>query len=262
MRCPHQQGAFSFPIKYGYITVGVVEQGAGLEGKHVFCLHPHQTRFVVPRNMVTPLPAGLDSGLAVLAANLETAVNGVWDANPQAGEKISVIGAGVVGGLIAWRLQRVTGASVELVDIDPNRAQLAASLGVDFKVADQASKMRDLIVHASGSVAGLNQALDLAALDGRIIELSWFGDTPVPLPLGEAFHSRRLTIQCSQVGHIPPRLRHEWDYSKRMDLVLDLLLEHPELSCFIDGESAFDDLPQTMSKLVASGGVLCHRVRY
>ena len=262
MQCPHQEGGFTFPIKYGYITVGVVETGNEMEGQYVFCLHPHQTHFVVPHHTVTPLPEGLDPQLAVLAANLETAVNGVWDANPQPGERISVIGAGVVGALVGWRLRQVTGAPVELVDVNPARSVLAATLGLDFRTPDSASKECDLIVHASGARAGLLAALESAACDGRIIEMSWYGDTPVALPLGEAFHSRRLTIQCSQVGQIPPHMRNEWTYFKRMNLVLELLRDHPYLSCLISGESDFQGLPQTMADLVVSDSVLCHRVHY
>jgi len=262
MRCPNQEGSFSFPIKYGYICVGVVESDGDLKGSHVFCLHPHQTHFVVPRTAITPLPDGLDPAMAVLAANLETAVNGVWDANPQPGERVSVVGAGVVGALVAWRLRSVTGLNVELVDLNPDRAVLAQALGLEFRCPSDATPERDLIVHASGSEAGLLQALEMAAPDGRIIEMSWFGDRPVLLPLGEAFHSRRLTLQCSQVGQIPPRLRDEWDYSRRLTLVLALLRDHPELACLISCESDFEDMPKTMKRLVSNGGVLCHRIRY
>jgi threonine dehydrogenase-like Zn-dependent dehydrogenase len=262
MCCPHQEGSFSFPIKYGYICVGVVESDGDLKGQPVFCLHPHQTHFVVPRSAVTPLPEGLDPAMAVLTANLETAVNGVWDADPQPGERISVVGAGVVGALVAWRLRTSFGLDVELVDINPDRAVLARALGLDFRVPAEATAERDLIVHASGSEAGLLQALNMAAPEGRIIEMSWFGDRPVQLPLGEAFHSRRLTLRCSQVGQIPPRLRQEWDYGRRLELVLGLLRDHPELGCLIDGESHFEELPKTMEKLVDGGGVLCHRIQY
>ncbi len=262
MRCPHQEGSFSFPIKYGYICVGVVESQCELAGQAIFCLHPHQTHFVVPSAAVTPLPEGLDPSLAVLTANLETAVNGVWDADPQPNERVSVVGAGVVGSLVAWRLRVTSGLDVELVDVNPARAEIASVLGLRFRTPDEASKERDLIVHASGSEAGLVQALNMAAPEGRIIEMSWFGDQRVQLPLGEAFHSRRLTLRSSQVGQISPRYQGDWDYRRRLELVLSLLRDHPELGCLIDGESDFEDLPQIMKGLVDGGGVLCHRVRY
>ena len=263
MRCPNQEGDFSFPIKYGYIAVGVVESGCDLEGQAVFCLHPHQTHFVVPRAAVTVLPAGLDPSLAVLCANMETAINGVWDADPSREDTVTVIGAGVVGALVAWRIQQQVDTPVQLVDTQPRRAELAAALGVAFATPAAASPERSLIVHCSGSERGLQQALTLAAADGKIVEMSWFGDRQVSLALGEHFHSRRLTLQSSQVGSIPPRMRAEWSYERRMQLVLELLTDHPELSVLIDAESMFADLPNTMSVLAQSaGGVLCHRVRY
>jgi threonine dehydrogenase-like Zn-dependent dehydrogenase len=263
MRCPHQVGEFSTPIKYGYIAVGVVEEGGGLEGENVFCLYPHQDCFVVDRSAVVALPKGLDPALAVLASNLETAVNGCWDADPTPNDTVTIIGAGVVGILVAWRIQAETGRPVELVDIDPGRAPVAAHLGLAFSTPEQAMSGRSLIVHASGSQAGLRSALELAGPDGRIIEMSWFGDREVSLPLGEHFHSRRLTIQCSQVGALPPRMRGEWSYHRRMALVLSLLSEHPELNILINSEGSFDSLPETMSRLAEAGaGVLCHRVHY
>jgi threonine dehydrogenase-like Zn-dependent dehydrogenase len=263
MRCPHQVGEFSTPIKYGYIAVGVVEEGCGMEGKAVFCLYPHQDCFVVARSAVVLLPEALDPALAVLASNLETAVNGCWDADPTPDDTVTVIGAGVVGILVAWRIQAEIGRPVELVDIDPQRALVADHLGLAFSAPEQARSGRSLIVHASGSTAGLRSALELAAPDGRIIEMSWFGDQEVSLPLGEHFHSRRLTIRSSQVGALPPRMRGEWTYSRRMALVLSLLSEHPELGILVNSEGSFDSLPETMARLAESGaGVLCHRVQY
>jgi threonine dehydrogenase-like Zn-dependent dehydrogenase len=263
MRCPHQEGSFSFPIKYGYITVGIVESEGELQGASVFCLHPHQEHFVVPKSDVVCLPDGLDPGRAVLAANMETAINGVWDANPQPGELISVIGAGVVGTLVAWRIRQSTGAEVQLIDRNPNRAALAHALGLDFSLPENAKGEQNLIVHASGSAEGLRKALDLAAPEGRIIEMSWFGDTDITLPLGGAFHSRRLTIRSSQVGQISPRMRAEWSYQRRMRLALDLLREHSALDELINEESLFSDLPETMVRLTSGPcEVLCHRIVY
>lgn len=263
MRCPHQDGSFSFPIKYGYITVGVVESKGELQGKSVFCLHPHQEHFVVSKEDVVCLPEGLDPARAVLAANMETAVNGVWDANPQSSESISVIGAGVVGALVAWRIRQSTGATVQLIDRNPRRAELARLFDLDFSLPENAQGEQNLIVHASGSSEGLRKALSLAAPEGRIIEMSWFGDSEVALPLGGAFHSRRLTIQSSQVGQISPRMRADWSYKRRIALALDLLKEHPVLDELINEESLFSDLPETMARLTSGpSDVLCHRVVY
>jgi hypothetical protein len=263
MRCPHQVGSFDGPVKYGYINVGRVERGSGLEGRNVFCLFPHQDRYVVNRSDVTVLPEGMDPSIAVLAANMETAVNGVWDARPLRTDRVTVIGAGVVGALVAWRLQFEVDAPVELVDTRSDREALARALGMTFSLPHDAQADRTLIVHASGSEAGLRQALELAADDGRIVEMSWYGDRDVSLPLGEAFHSRRLTIQSSQVGAIPPHLRGEFSFADRMKVVLAALQKHPELQVLINSESSFAELPETMARLAGGASeVLCHRVRY
>lgn len=263
MRCPHQAGRFNEAVKYGYISVGTVERGCGLENRNVFCLHPHQERYVVDRTAVTLLPEGMNPGLGVLAANMETAVNGVWDAQPNTTDRVTVIGAGVVGALVAWRMQSFVDAPVELVDIRPDRKALADALGLTFAVPDDAQSNRSIVVHASGSEAGLCRALELADDDGRIIEMSWYGDRKVSVPLGEDFHSRRLTIQCSQVGAIPPHMRETHGFSDRMAVVLDLLCSHPELGALINSESAFETLPELMPRLaLGASEVLCHRVCY
>jgi threonine dehydrogenase-like Zn-dependent dehydrogenase len=263
MRCPFQEGEFSLPVKYGYIAVGEIEGGDGRIGQRVFCLHPHQERFVVPKDAVRPLPAGLPPERAVLAANLETAINGVWDGQPGPGDRVSIVGAGVVGALVAWLVGRIPGVAVQLVDIAPGRAKLAAALGVGFCLPAGADGDQDLVFHCSGSEAGLRTALDLSGLEATVIELSWFGDREVALPLGGSFHPRRITLQSSQVGRIPAHRQARWDFARRMTLALDLLAAHPELDALIDGETAFADLPETMSRLATGAGeVLCHRVRY
>lgn len=263
MRCPHQAGSFDGPVKYGYINVGVVEEGCDLEGRHVFCLFPHQDHYVADRSAVTVLPGDFDPSMAVLAANMETAVNGVWDASPDPTDRVTVIGAGVVGALVAWRMQQLVEAQVELVDVRSDRESLARSLGVGFALPHEAQNDRTIVVHASGSQEGLVRALELAADDGQIIEMSWYGDRRVSLPLGEDFHCRRLTLKCSQVGAIPPHMRDRVDYAARMSIAVDLLAGAPELNALINSEGRFEDLPETMSRLAAGASeVLCHRVRY
>jgi hypothetical protein len=263
MRAPFQAGSFPAPVKYGYASVGVVEAGpASLLHREVFALHPHQTRFCVPASAVYPLPPGVPAARGVLAANLETAINGTWDAHPGVGDRVVVIGGGVVGCLVAWLIGRIPGAEVTLVDVNPGRRAVAASLGVRFAVPDDAPPEADLVVHASGSPAGLQLALRLAAFEATILEMSWYGDRPVTLPLGEAFHARRLTIRSSQVGHVAEDQRSRWDHTRRMMLAL-ALLEEEALDVLVSGESPFEDLPSVMPQLAsASGGALCHRIRY
>lgn len=263
MRAPFQSGDFPAPVKYGYAAVGRVEQGpSGLSGRTVFVLHPHQTYFVVPAEAVHVVPDEAPPARAVLAANLETALNGIWDARPHVGDRIAVVGAGVVGCLVGWIAARVPGCHVELVDINPARAAVASALGVDFALPADAARDTDLVVHASGSPTGLDLALSLAGDEARIVELSWFGDQRVSLALGGAFHARRLSIVSSQVGRVAASQRARWNTRRRMQLALSMLVD-PALDVLITGESPFDGLPQVMATLAGQpGGALCHRITY
>jgi threonine dehydrogenase-like Zn-dependent dehydrogenase len=263
MRAPFQQGEFPAPVKYGYCNVGEVESGPrDLVGRTVFSLYPHQDRFVLPATALHPIPAGVPAGRAVLAANMETALNGVWDGGLKPGDRVAVVGAGTVGCLVAWLAGRTPGCDVCLVDVRPSREVVASALGVRFAVPDAAPADCDLVFHCSGSPDGLVTALSLAGFEATIVEMSWFGSQEVGLPLGQAFHSRRLTIRSSQVGSIASSNRARWDHRRRMQLALSLLAA-PELEALITGESRFDDLPQLMREL-ASGArdALCQRIRY
>jgi NADPH:quinone reductase-like Zn-dependent oxidoreductase len=263
MRCPHQAGQFPGPIKYGYSNVGTVVDGPErLRGRPVFCLYPHQTAYVVPEDAVVPLPDDVPAARAVLAANMETALNAMWDAEPRLGDRMSVVGAGVLGCLTAYLAGRIPGVEVELVDVKPERARVAAALGVRFVLPGAASRARDLVLHASGTPLGLRTALDLAAPETTIVELSWYGDAEVSLPLGQAFHVGRLTVRSSQVGTVSPRARSRFSHRARLAMALSLCSD-PALDALIEGESAFADLPAVMAELSASGGgPLCRRLRY
>jgi 2-desacetyl-2-hydroxyethyl bacteriochlorophyllide A dehydrogenase len=263
MRAPFQAGEFPAPVKYGYSIVGRVVAGPReLTDRTVFVLHPHQTRFIVPAGAVHVLPDGIPPARAVLAANLETALNGVWDARPHVGDRIAVIGAGTVGCLAAWLASAIAGCDVELVDINPRRAAVAATLGVRFAAPSAATHDADLVIHASGTPAGLEHALQIAGEEATIVELSWFGDQTVPLSLGGAFHARRLTIASSQVGRVSSSQRTRWDTARRMRLALTLL-DDPALDALITGEDEFERLPDVMATLARRpGDTLCHRIRY
>jgi len=263
MRCPGQEGDFPGPVKYGYSTVGLVEAGpAEWLGRRVFCLHPHQDRFNLAVDMALPVPDAVPTRRAVLAANLETAVNGLWDAGALAGDRIAIVGAGVVGGLVASLAARLPGTRVTLVDRDPARADLALALGCGFAVPGDAPGDQDLVIHASGAPEGLVLALGLAGFEATVLEMSWYGDRPVTLPLGEVFHVKRLVIRSSQVGAVAPAQRPRWSHRRRLALALDLLAD-PVYDRFLDGESAFADLPATMARLAADpAGALCRLVLY
>ena len=263
MRAPFQDGDFPAPVKYGYISVGDVEQGpAELIGRRVYCLYPHQTRYQVPADAVHPLPAAIAPERAVLAANLETAINGLWDAAPRIGDRICVVGAGTLGCLVAWLAGRIPGCRVELIDTNPRRAAVAAALGVEYRAPDSATPDADLVLHASGTPAGLGTALELAGFEATVLELSWFGSKAVPLSLGQGFHQRRLTLRSSQVGSVASCQRARWDYRRRMRLALSLLTDET-LDVLITGEDRFDDLPRVQARLAADpGDTLLHRIRY
>ncbi|MGW2952003.1 dehydrogenase [Streptomyces eurythermus] len=263
MRAPFQEGDFPGPVKYGYLSVGVVEQGpAALTGRTVFCLYPHQSRYVVPASAVTVVPERVPAERAVLAGTVETAVNALWDAAPLIGDRITVVGGGMVGCAVTALLARFPGVQLQLVDADPAREETARALGVDFASPADALGDRDLVVHASATEAGLTRSLALLAPEGTVVELSWYGDRTVTLPLGEAFHSRRLTLRASQVGTVSPAARPGRAYADRMALALDLLAD-PALDALVTGESPFEELPSVLPKL-ASGEMpaLCHRIRY
>ena len=263
MRAPFQAGRFPSPVKYGYSNVGRVEDcPSGLKGRTVFCLYPHQTRYIVPSEAVYLLPDGVPPERAVLAANLEAAVNGLWDAAPKVGDKIAVVGAGVLGCLSAWLAAKIPGCSVTLVDVNPAKTAVAAALNVPFALPGEAVSGVDLVIHASGTTEGLATALGLAGFEATVIELSWFGDRKPTVPLGEAFHSRRLTLRASQVGAVAAAQRARWNSRRRMELVLTLLRDS-SLDALITGESKFADLPAVMPELAAaSGTTLCHRIVY
>lgn len=250
MRCPLQAGDFPFPVKYGYAAVGVVEDGPeALLGRRVFVLHPHQDRFLAPAAMCIPVPDDVPDARAVLAANMETAVNVAWDARPLAGERALVIGAGVVGLLVASLLARMPGVEVVVCDLDPRRRTITEALGARFAPPEEAPGERDLIVHASADPAGLRRALDLAAFEGRIVEASWFGTREATLPLGEAFHAKRLQIVSTQVGAVAPAMRGRRTHGERMALALSLLAD-ARLDALVGPATRFDDLPEAMPRLL------------
>jgi len=257
MRCPFQEGDFPAPVKYGYASVGLTE-----DGRRVFCLHPHQDGYSVPESALHPIPDAVPDRRAVLAANMETAVNALWDGEPRVGDGIAVVGAGVVGCLIARLCSRIPGTEVRLVDVNPARAAVAEALGAEFRTPDALEGDNDLVFHASGTEQGLATALACAGFEATVIELSWYGDRPVSAPLGERFHASRLTLLASQVSQVAPARRARRAPRDRMRLALELLAD-PVFDRLLTGSGRFEDLPDTMRTLAeAPGDVLCHVVEY
>jgi threonine dehydrogenase-like Zn-dependent dehydrogenase len=257
MRAPFQEGEFPFPVKYGYCAVGRVEAGpTEWLGRTVFCLHPHQSRFIASLDMPRPVPENVPPRRATLAANMETALNALWDSGAGPGDRIVVIGAGVVGLLVAALCAGLPGADVTVVDLEASRAKIAASFGAKFVAAADFAALgeqdADLVFHASASAQGLALALACAGLEASVVEMSWYGDAAVAAPLGGAFHAKRLRLISSQVGQVSPSRRPRWNYARRLDKALELLAD----ACFdalITEEVAFEDAPRELPRILAPG---------
>lgn len=263
MRAPFMGGDFPFPVKYGYSTVGRVEQGTeSLLGRTIFSLHPHQTLFNIRASAVVVLPKDLPPQRAVLAANMETALNAVWDAAPSPADRIAIVGGGVVGSLVAYLCGRLPGAEVTLVDVNPARAELAKAFGVSFATPESAKGDCDLVVHASGNPTGLGTALALAGEEATVVELSWYGNSAVTAQLGGAFHSRRLRLLSSQVGRIAPSHRPRWTHGRRLAAAIALLAD-ARLELLLATPVAFRDLPDQLPNILdARSGILCQPISY
>ena len=263
MRAPFMAGHFPFPVKYGYATVGQVEAGpSALIGQNVFALHPHQTKFDLPAEAVVPVPGDIPLSRAVLAANVETALNATWDAAPGPSGRIAVVGAGVVGALVGFLCARIEGAKVTLIDIDPARGDLARALKLNFATPDKAPTDCDFVFHASATAEGLSTALDIAGDEATIVELSWYGAGNVAVPLGGAFHSRRLKIVSSQVGRVAPSHRAAFSHRQRLEAAIKLTA-HPHLDALLAPAIAFRELPARLPDILKPrGGVLCQLISY
>jgi threonine dehydrogenase-like Zn-dependent dehydrogenase len=250
MRGPNQEGAFPFPVKYGYCATGVVEEGpAQWVGRTVFSLHPHQDFFNVPAGALVPVPDGVPARRATLAANMETALNALWDGSAGPGDRIVVVGAGVVGLLATSIAARLPGAEVTALDLDESRRPLVEFLGGRFARPEQAPQDADVVLHCSATAAGLDTAIKCAGLEGTIVEMSWYGDKTVSIELGGAFHSRRLKLVSSQVGLVAASRRPRWDYARRIEAAMRLLAM-PELDRLVAEEIAFQDAPRELPRIL------------
>lgn len=262
MRGPHMMGDFTFPLKYGYSCVGLVEQGpADLLGRTVFCLHPHQDRFITTPDMVSPLPEGLPPERCVLAANMETALNIVWDAHIQPGDRVAVFGGGVVGTLVASLSNRIAGTETALAETNPDRRKHTQAMGISLIEVGNLDGEFDVLINASASGAALSDAIQHAGMEARIVEASWYGDKSVAIALGGAFHSKRLSLISSQVGRIPAARGARWTFARRMAKAIELLSDD-RLDNLISGETAFADLATDYSRILSAQDTLCHRIRY
>lgn len=262
MRAPLQGGEFPFPVKYGYSATGTVTAGPeDLLGTEVFCLHPHQDQFHAPVSMLVPIPAPVPLRRATLGANMETALNAHWDAGTAPGDRVAVVGAGIVGLLTAFLAARIAGTRVLISDIDPERAAVASKLGLEFSEPGKCGTDNTIVFHTSATAHGLQSALDAAGFEGRVIDLSWYGTKPVTVNLGGAFHSRRLQLISSQVGHVAPRMRASLSHRQRLATAL-ALLDDSRLDCLVAGETPFETLADTMLPILNSSHALPPIISY
>jgi threonine dehydrogenase-like Zn-dependent dehydrogenase len=263
MRAPMQEGDFPFPVKYGYCATGIVEDGPPeLVGRHVFCLHPHQDIFNAPAGMLVPVPDAIPLRRATLAANMETALNALWDSGAAPADRIVVVGGGIVGLMIAGLAARLPGAEVTLVDVAPARRALVESLGARFALPTAVPEDADVVFHASVSAAGLNTAIRAAGMEGTVVEMSWYGDKAVGAELGGSFHSRRLKLISSQVGQVSAGHRPRWNYRRRLEASL-ALLDMPALDALVADEIAFADVPEGLPRILLDGAAgLAPVIRY
>ncbi len=263
MRAPFQVGDLPGPVKYGYLSVGVVEAGPEeLVGRRVFCLHPHQTRYVVPATAVVPLPDDVPTERALLAGAVETAVNALWDAAPRLGDRVAVVGLGMIGASVATLLTAFPLGRLQVVDVDPRRGDLARRLGLELATPEDAAEDCDIVLHCSASEAGLATALRLAGEEAEVVELSWYGTDAPRAPLGEAFHARRLTLRASQVGAVSAARRVRRTTTDRLRVALDALGD-PRFDALLTGSSDFAELPEVMADIASARlPALCHVIRY
>jgi threonine dehydrogenase-like Zn-dependent dehydrogenase len=254
MRCPLQAGKLPFPVKYGYCAVGLAEGGdESLAGRTVFIMHPHQDIFTAPASMALPVPEGIPPRRATLAANMETALNALWDSGAGPADRIAVIGAGIVGLLVGYLAAQLPGAEVTLVDIDEDRREMAAAMGCRFAAPAAAPSGCDVIFHTSATAQGLATAICCAGLEGALIELSWYGgEGTITAPLGGAFHSHRLKLISSQVGHVSPSRRPRWSGRRRMEAALRLL-NAPELDLLLPFDIPFEEAAIQLPELLRPG---------
>ncbi|MEO0332924.1 MAG: zinc-binding alcohol dehydrogenase [Bacteroidota bacterium] len=247
MQVPYQEGDFSFPVKYGYSLVGkVVEGKTELIGKHVHLLHPHQSQCVVDTQNITVIPEEVPPQRAVLASNLETALNAIWDAHVSAGDRVLVVGMGLIGSLVAQLVDQFPATQVSVADTDNVRREFAQQQG--FSLYEPSDTSFDIAFHTSGSSAGLQTCVDAVGYEGRIVELSWYGTQPVKVKLGGSFHQQRKQIISSQVSQLPPHQQSRWDYGRRKQTVLDLLKDDV-WDNFLTATVDFTDTPALFDKL-------------
>jgi len=224
MKVPYMEGAFPFPIKYGYSLVGkVITEGHSMTGKLVHAMHPHQDFCLINESDLFEIHSNIPAQRATLASNLETALTAVWDAQVNIGDRVLIVGFGLIGSLIARLLSFIPAIYFQIIEIDKERIQHAEKLGFPVSAILRKHSKFDIAFHTSATAEGLQTCIDGVGLEGKIIELSWYGKKPVKINMGGSFHSQRKQIISSQVGKLPSKYNARWDMKRRKKVVFELL---------------------------------------
>ncbi len=253
-------GVMEYPLAYGYMNAGETP-----DGERVFGFFPHQDRFAAREEQLVHFPADTDFEDIVLYPSVETAYTAAVDAAVLPGERVLIIGQGVMGLLTAEILKDVKGVRLAAAEYSPLRAGYSRELGLfclspeddnfESSMKDYLGGGADKVINFSGSAEGLQTGIDLSDFGASLIEASWYGDTETSLRLGTAFHRRRLTIKSSQVSHLPDGIRGRWPASRRSEVVRNLVLNIGP-SKYINGRYRLEDAPRAFEELYSGDEVL------
>ena len=251
MAVPYMKGNFSFPIKYGYSLVGKVTSVGKLYGKIVHLLHPHQGKCLVKEVDVMIVPDEIPAKRATLASNVETALNAIWDAEISIGDKVLIAGFGMIGSLLARVLSFMPEVEIVIMEKDANRVKMVQKMGFTF-IDDPEPSYFDVAFNTTSNEKALQIAIQSVGLEGKIIEMSWYGTKNVNINLGADFHYHRKQIISSQVSKIPSDKQSRWDYKRRKEVVFKLL-KSPLFDEHITDVLTFAETPAFFDKLRAGG---------
>ena len=263
MKCPYQEGDFGNDIKYGYINVGkVVDGDKSYLGNNIFSLYPHQDFYKIPSNEALIIPNKIPLSRCLLIPNLETAINAVWDTLPSAGDRILVIGAGIVGLLTAYLINKIPGVNLFIVDKDPSKRKITKKLGINFLDAIPKKFDARFIYECTGDHRILNSLKNNITVNSTICVLSWYGDKKSDIALGENFFSKRAKLIMSQVSKISPA-RYDLNNQDRRKIALDILDASNDLDHLIEKKYVnFNHLDKFFSNRKNHNNFLCKVVKY
>ena len=260
MRCPFQDGNFSFPIKYGYINIGEIIDGPiSLTGKKIFTLFPHQTVFEISTKNIN-LIKNKNAKKYLLTANMETAVNIFWDSQAKKNDRILIVGLGSVGLLTAYFFKLKGYKNLYVSDVNLSKKSIAKKLNLNFIHYNKINNL-DCIINTTSNYDVLNNSFTKLNLDGKIIEASWYGEKVGKLNLGNEFHSKRLRIISSQVSNIPLHMQKKHNYRSRLKIAINALNDD-KLLLLINSVSKFENLEKNYISILKDKNIIIHAIKY